>query len=268
MLPKMRHGAYPLASTVLFATSVAACVGACNALTGVSDLTPCASCELDGAPSFDAVADTGLVNRDGSTAPDARDGAIAADATLVDVATDAVADTGVDAAIGCQGAIDCERVVFVTSLDYSGALGGVTGADAKCQGLANASTVARIKGRTFLAWVSTMASPVSARFTHGSMAYVLGNGTVVASSWNDLVKGSLSNGIDLDELNAVRNNSVAWTATTSSNASFAGQSCNDWTVGTAGPKGVYGNVGGTGGGWSSNGVNDCGNANALYCFEK
>lgn len=261
----MRRGAYPLACTALFA----ACVAACNALTGVADLSTCTVCEPEGAPSLDAASDTELVKGDSSSAPDARDGAIGADATLVDVATDAaMADTGVDAAVGCRGAVDCTRVVFVSSQNFTGNLGGVAGADAKCQALADQSTIARIKGHTFQAWVSTGMTPVSARFVHGSQPYVLGDATVVASNWQDLTKGTLSNGIDLDELGVTRTNTTAWTGTTSSNANYAGLGCGDWTVGAAGTKGVYGNVGGSGNGWSSNGVNDCNNLNALYCFEQ
>ena len=158
--------------------------------------------------------------------------------------------------------------MFVSSQDYTGNLGGVAGADAKCQALADQSTVLRIKGHTFQAWVSTMASPVSARFTHGSQPYVLGNATVVAADWQNLTKGTLSNGIDLSELNNVRNNSVAWTGTSSSNANYAGQACGDWTIGAPGNKGVIGNVGGTGNGWSSTSIDDCLSMNALYCFEK
>jgi len=266
----MRRGAYPLASTAFCAVCVAACVAACNALTGVSDLSPCALCDLDGAtPLIDAAGDTAVGKPDGGTTPDARDGASGPDAAPADAGADGPIDTGVDApAIGCQGAVACTRVVFVSSLDYTGNLGGVAGADAKCQALADQSTNARIKGHTFQAWVSTSMSPVSGRFTHGSQPYVLGDATVVAADWNELTKGSLSNGIDLDELGNTRMNSVAWTGTTSNGANYAGQGCGDWTVGVAGTKGVYGNVGGTGSGWSSSSINDCSNSNALYCFEK
>lgn len=242
----------------------AACIAACNALTGVEELSPCTGCELDGAlPVVDAANDVKLPGRDSSTSPPDAD-------QDSQVPVDAAHDADPEAAtpLGCQGTVACTRVVFVTSQDYNGALGGIAGADAKCQALADQSPVARIKGHTFQAWVSTMATPVSARFTHGSQAYALATGTIVASDWTDLIKGTLQSGIDLDELNNVRNNSIAWTGTTSGNANYTGPSCSDWTTAVAGNKGVYGNVGGSGNGWSSNSNIDCLSANALYCFEK
>jgi hypothetical protein len=242
----------------------AACIAACNALSGVEDLTPCSECELDGAlPVVDAANDVDtLPGRDSSTGTTdaAQDVQVPADATTLD------ADAEAAAPIGCQGAVDCTRVVFVTSGHYTGDLGGIAGADAKCQALADLSPVARIKGHTFQAWISITTSLVSARLTHGSQPYVLGNGTVVANDWTDLIKGTLANGIDLDEQNNVGSGG-AWTGTTSAGAQYAGAACTTWTTGTTG-SGVFGNVGGSGNGWSSSANNPCPSMNALYCFEK
>jgi hypothetical protein len=261
----MRRGSPSRAGRALVAASLAACVAACNALSGVDDLNPCTFCELDGAPLLDAAGEDVTPPSDGSAAPDVQDAASPADATLVDARVDAPPDAGPP--IGCQGATDCERVVFVSSAVYAGDLGGVVGADAKCQALADASSVPRIKGRSFLAWVSTAATSPSLRFTHGTMRYILGDGTPVAASWLDLTVGSLTNGIDTDEQDAVRMGG-AWTATSSINATYSGQSCLDWTSTKLGDKGRYGNVGGSGNGWSGSGDSDCGALNALYCFEK
>lgn len=247
------------------AASFAACVAACNSLSGVDDLQPCTFCELDGAPSLDAAGAVEAQPRDGGPPlPDARDSSMpTTDAAVGDATLEAEAA----APLGCQGAIACQRVVFVTSVEYTGDLGGVAGADAKCQARADASTVAGIHGRTFLAWVSTLATSPSTRMTHGTMPYVLGDGRAIASNWGDLTDGSLINGIDLDELGLRRADS-AWTATNSIGASYTGQSCQDWTSSKPGDKAPSGNVGGNGGGWSASGDDSCDITDALYCFEK
>jgi hypothetical protein len=261
----MRRGAPSLAAAALVAVSLAACVAACNALSGVDDLKPCTFCELDGAVSLDAAGENVTSPSDGSAAPDVRDGAAPTDAKVIDAGVDAPPDAGPP--VGCQGATDCERVVFVSSLLYAGDLGGVAGADAKCQVLADASSVARIRGRTFLAWISTASTSPSLRFTHGTMRYILGDGTPVASSWLDLTDGILTNGIDVDEQDMLRSG-TAWTATSSINATYTGQSCQDWTSPKPTDKARYGNVGGAGSGWSAAADDDCSIPNALYCFEK
>ncbi len=260
----MRRVARRTISAALLASSIAAC----NALTGVSDLTPCDACG-DGVTLPDAASD-GSLGADGRVTLPTGDAA-ANDGALTDAAANDGAGTdaadAADSSIGCQGAVDCTRVVFVTSVAYTGDLGGISGADAKCQALADASPNPRIKGHTFQAWVSTITIAVSARFTHGSQPYVLGDATVVASDWADLTDGTLANGIDIDELDRLHDNANAWTATTSNGANYANAGCESWTNGTNGSA-IFGNVGGSGLGWSSNGPQPCPASNLLYCFEK
>ena len=87
------------------------------------------------------------------------------------------------------------QIVFVTSDTYDGDLGGLVGADAKCQALADA---AGLDG-TFRAWLSDDAESPSTRFTQSTDPYWLVDGTVVADSWADLIHGSIAHAIDLDE---------------------------------------------------------------------
>jgi hypothetical protein len=255
----MRRLGWPLASTLL-------ALSACNALTGASDLTTCPTCEeppeLEGGAGVDARAPEASM-LDGSSA-DGRDSA-----TLSDAGTDATphADAGADAGTGCRGAVACVRLAFATSASYTGDLGGIAGADAKCQALADASSLSILRGRTFRAWVSTSASAVTARMIHGTLPYVRTDGAQVASSWNDLTDNSLQNGIQYDENGGNRSGVGAWTGTTSGGATYAGTSCNDWTSGLAPNKGVTGNVGGSGNGWSGGGIDDCSTPHAIYCIE-
>ena len=255
-----------VARRTIRATLLASSIAACNALTGASDLTPCDDCG-DGIAQPDATSD-GTPGADGRVTPVGADAAV--DGATVDATRNDAADAGdaADAApVGCQGAVDCTRVVFVTSATYTGNLGGIAGADAKCQALADASPNPRIKDHTFQAWVSTITIPVSARFTHGSQPYVLGDATVIASDWADLTDGSLASGISLDELGQAHDNANAWTATTSNGANYANAGCESWTNATNGSA-IFGNVGGTGLGWSSSGLQACPASNLLYCFEK
>jgi hypothetical protein len=105
------------------------------------------------------------------------------------------------------------KKVFVTSQTYSGNLGGLAGADAKCQQLANA---AGLTG-TFKAWLSDQSGNCPAtRFAIGfsppgpyhpkpattptiQHPYVLVNGKTIANGWADLTKGSIATPIQVDE---------------------------------------------------------------------
>lgn len=106
---------------------------------------------------------------------------------------------GADAA-PCMGA--CDHVVFVSSVKYTGNLGGPSGAnsaDAKCNDLAKG----KLAG-TFVAWVSGGADTAKWRLWAGG-APALGRwvlpdkATVVADSWAGLTSGTLKHAIDQDE---------------------------------------------------------------------
>src|SRR5262249_23852873 len=83
------------------------------------------------------------------------------------------------------------KLVFVSSTTYTGNLGGLSGADAKCQSLA---TSAGHTG-TFKAWLSDDLVDAKSRLTHAMMPYVLVDGTIVATGFNDLTSGTLRHAI-------------------------------------------------------------------------
>lgn len=251
--------AWPLASTLL-------ALSACNALTGVSELSTCPACgdltELDASVAADG-AKLPEASAGDSAFADARDSA-----TKVDASSDAADAADAAPPLGCDGAVACIRVVFASSQVYTGNLGGIAGADAKCQALADASPVARIKGRPFVAWVSTSLSSVSARLVHGSLPYIRPDGANIANNFNDLIDNTLQNGIAVDELGVNHGGGAVWTATGSNNGLFTGDACMDWTSGTPGVRGDRGNLGGNGSGWSVGSSDDCATPDNLYCFEK
>jgi len=90
-----------------------------------------------------------------------------------------------------------KRVMFVTSTPYDGNLGGISGADAKCQARAAAVGGPTFAGKTFKAWLSTYDTSPAERFAKDG-SFVTVKGDEIASSWDDLTDGSLATPI-LDE---------------------------------------------------------------------
>ncbi|MCX2975969.1 hypothetical protein EYC82_01190 [Halieaceae bacterium IMCC11814] len=85
---------------------------------------------------------------------------------------------------GCPGP---RKTVFVTSERYSGNLGGLTGADQKCNALAAAASLSG----TYKAWLSTPVASPDSRFVKSAVPYVTVNDRVVADDWLDLIGNSV-----------------------------------------------------------------------------
>ena len=128
---------------------------------------------------------------------------------------------------------DC--VVFLTSDEHDGNLGGLEGADAICQGRAQA---AGLKG-TFKAWLSDSSASAAERLTHSSVAYIDTRGQVIANDWEDLTDGSLQRAITVDETGYDWDSDAkhcgafivlanVWTGT-AINGSSKPPFCSDWT---------------------------------------
>ena len=150
--------------------------------------------------------------------------------------------------------------VFVSSAVISGALGGVAGADLKCNSLA---TAAGIPG-TYRAWISVAGTNAVDRITSNGPWYLVG-GQLVASTKAELVGGTLKHGIDHDEknLHAPAAEDRVWTGT-APNGTFDGPECGVWSG--AGQARV-GEAEFSDGRWSSSTVEACGQVNRVYCFE-
>lgn len=162
------------------------------------------------------------------------------------------------------------RRVFITSTPYNGNLGGLSGADAKCQDRANIVGL----GGIWKAWLSDNNTSVSSRFDHASVPYVLLNGVTIANNWDDLTDGSLQSPINTTELKNLRDPYASvWTGT-SINGSIANTSttrnCNNWSSSEAGEYGFLGASNKSDRWWSEFANVDC-NMSAykgLYCFEQ
>jgi hypothetical protein len=166
--------------------------------------------------------------------------------------------------------------VFVTSTLYNANLGGVAGADSKCQARAAA---AGLTG-TYKAWLAdSLGHSPSTRMSRSTGEYVLVNGSVVGLSYTDLTSGTIHHAINLTESGGAPPTStgaspdLVWTDSSEDGTLFdAGLTCGDWTDATPvmscwGKSSVQAN-------WSLNthGGNStaigCGSMNPLYCFEQ
>jgi hypothetical protein len=185
-----------------------------------------------------------------------------------------------------------QKRVFVSSRSFQGNLGGLAGADAKCQALAQA---AGLTG-TFKAWLSDDTQSPATRFTHSGAPYVaVGQPVTIANGWAALTSGSIVSRIELTEMGvaATLNPDMTcpapppappgtypfpvWTATgpsgTDVDANGTGLplvSCTNWT--SAGHDfGGRGNVVDPGSAWTDNltcGPGLCSQYWPLYCFEQ
>jgi hypothetical protein len=112
----------------------------------------------------------------------------------------AVLDLGDDTVSFSVGFADPTRDAraFVTSSTFTSNLGGLDGADAKCAAAANAAGL----GGAFAALLSTSRINVNDRAPYNWTRVVLVDGAVVATDWEQLWRGPLLRGIDLDETGA------------------------------------------------------------------
>jgi hypothetical protein len=164
------------------------------------------------------------------------------------------------------------RTVFVSSVMFTGNLGGLLGADGQCQALANA---AGLSG-TYMAWLSTAAESPSTRMTQSVEPYVRVDGVEVAPNWAGLVDGTLAAPINVTETGGpapIGNTSCAgggfptvWSATNFNGAS-GGNACANWTS-TMG-SGLWGQANATDSTWTSwcsGGL--CDWLSPIYCVEQ
>lgn len=174
---------------------------------------------------------------------------------------------------GCSSSCKLYRHVFVTSQVFTGDLGGLEGADAKCQ---EAAADGQLPG-TYRAWLSSSTESPKNRFVHSTIPYRLLDDKEIASGWNDLVDGSLAAGINVSEEKSAPGKgthscmpsslSIVWTSTNDAGAPVGAQySCNDWKgLSGNGSAGVAGSADFT---WTSNCLPTCSDQAALYCFEE
>lgn len=162
------------------------------------------------------------------------------------------------------------KIVFATSQKYDGNLGGIAGANAKCQ---SAATAAGLSG-TYYAWVSiSFGDDPFIRFSRHTGPYVLRNGTKIADDFYDLTSGNLIYAINMDQNGSAVSGNV-WTGTRWSGFSSGNQSdqyvnCNGWSTNSDNVKGYYGVSTSNSSTWSEyGGYVLCSQQLSLYCFQQ
>jgi len=270
----------------LAATSLAALLWAAGCASGGGDddyvegngATDAGASLADGGDHVDgsALGDTGGGVDSGSTG----DGGAIGDAGVAESGADA-GGGGIDAGVADTGGdvdVTGQKTVFVTSAVYSGNLGGLVGADGKCQALAAA---ANLDG-TYKAWLSDGTATAAARLTHSSGPYVLVDGTVIASDWTQLASGVLLDAIDKTEQNAPAaagtasgqacfGVACAWTDTNADGTLAQGSySCQDWSSQSSNDNAVLGETNATSTYWSSFATSSgvCDLTAPLYCLQQ
>jgi|GEM_PF-1529063 len=160
------------------------------------------------------------------------------------------------------------KIIFVSSASYTGNLGGLSGADTKCNTL---SAAAGLTG-AFKAWLSTSVESAASRNYHSSFAYVNPLGELIASNWNDLIDGAIVIPINVDETKASAAN-LPWSAHSATdcagnwyNPSGNIYDCGNWT--STGGNDYTGNINGNSCHWSAYGSTYCSNAARIYCVEQ
>ena len=162
-----------------------------------------------------------------------------------------------------EGFVRPVKLVFLLEERVRGDFGGVAVADQKCT---EAAEAAGLPG-TYKAWLSDSTSSPSTRFVQSDLPYVLLNGELVALDWEDLTAGVLRESINVTEFGNTRTNlDDVWTATSPS-GSFLQPACEDWTV-AGSSEAVVGSFEERGSEWSDAGLDFCGAANPLYCFQQ
>lgn len=153
------------------------------------------------------------------------------------------------------------KKVFVTSTTYDGNLGGLSGADAKCQAQAEIAGLAH--SANFKAWLSDGSTDAISRLT-GTGPWVRLDGIKVADNKTDLTNGAIFTSISMDELgNYV--STMVWTGTNAVGTKEA-NTCNSWADNSA----TQGSLGDTSGAypyWTARSNASCASTWPLYCFE-
>ncbi|MBP6631238.1 MAG: hypothetical protein KA297_17515 [Kofleriaceae bacterium] len=165
------------------------------------------------------------------------------------------------------------RRAFTTSTATGGALGGLDGADAYCQQLANTSPLLR---GTYRAWLSDATGSPSTRFTQSTVPYYLPNGALLASSWSDLTDGFLARAFNVSDAGTVVGDNTPFTNTeangTPISAASGAANCVNWTSGGASPGAWVGYSAAVDQGWTRNAntgsFTQCNVLHRLYCFQQ
>lgn len=162
-------------------------------------------------------------------------------------------------------AVSPTKRVFVTKTWTRGNIGGLTGANTFCTAQANQASL----GGTWKAWLSDSQTSATQNIpTHNNGPYKLvDNATLVASNWDNLIDGTLSNKINKDQFGTLQEGIVTWTNTKiNGTINNSNNTCDNWTSATGTTN--TGHTGLSNNQWTQFGSDNCNTYKPIYCFEQ
>jgi hypothetical protein len=240
----------PGRAAALFVT-LCATLGACAALVGLE--------AYEGAGG--AGGDAGTDGRpDADPCPE---GKLLCDGRCVDPTRDSLHCGGCDVRCSLDGGCSdggCNKLVFVTSGDHNGNLGGLDGGDRICEQHAR---LARLAG-TYRALL--VVPPDASDLRPGTRGYVNPGGELVAASFGDLVEARVVGPVARTEDGGTAGDALVWTGISLDGGSV--RTCTRWTSDDRGNHGVVGRAQEAGSAFANVGEDPCSATHRLYCVEQ
>ena len=157
-------------------------------------------------------------------------------------------------------------IMFVTSLNYDGNLGGLSGSPSATDSLCQARGDLLVSGYTWRAVIGDSGDSAASRISVSSSTDVrnLNGDLVIAGSTGLFAGGDLTNAVSYDDSFA-QTTARVWTGATS-NGSNASDHCSQWGSSSSGTSGRYGSAGSVISTWLSNSTQTCDKQARLYCI--
>jgi hypothetical protein len=159
------------------------------------------------------------------------------------------------------GSMATRKRIFVTSTLYTGNLGGLDGADAKCGTAADAANL----GGTWVAWLSDDTTDAIDRITGAGPWYLVDRTTLIFNNKANLMTGPM-NTIGNNEDGTYVGGVAVWTGTSTGGIGSTVH-CLNWTVGDLGDMGTSGSSDSSSF-WTDNSDTACSQMQSLYCLEQ
>lgn len=164
-------------------------------------------------------------------------------------------------------ALKCPKIVFITESTYQGNLGGITGADEKCQTAWEHNYGEGEK--TFKAWISDGTTTPANSFVRSPYGYVRIDRQVVANDWDDLTDGSLDARIIATDTGRLISSPVWTNVGVDGSADPDGSAdCLNWNTTVYPNSGNTGHSENTAREWTDDTYDYCENYLRLFCFEQ
>lgn len=173
---------------------------------------------------------------------------------------------------GTSNTVAAIKSAFVSSTLYDGNLGGLTGADEKCQARADVGIAAGKlpAGSTYKAFLSTGSPAVNAADRIPDAAYIRTDGQVIAFSKNGLLSATLNARLERTETGSAPPGYYPWTGSNAA-GNIGAYHCLSWTSNVFSDDGIVGWVlgdNGLFGSWLYSESFLCSAVLSLYCFQQ